>query len=40
VGYKHDDPLLKQKEIAKEALTKAAPEKVQEILNVLGIGNT
>jgi len=37
---RHEDPLSKQKEIAKDALAKATPEKVQKILTLLGIGNT
>ncbi|MGH9909593.1 MAG: hypothetical protein ACRD32_03045, partial [Nitrososphaerales archaeon] len=37
---KEEDPVLKQKEELKTAIEKATPEKVQEILKILGVGNT
>jgi len=40
LDLKEQDPLLKQKEMAKDALGKATPEKVQEVLRMLGMCNT
>ncbi len=37
---KEDDPLLKQREQAQLAVTKATPEQVQKILSIVSIGNT
>lgn len=37
---REEDPLLKQKDKLKEVIEKVSPEKVQEILISLGIGNT
>jgi hypothetical protein len=37
---REEDALLKQKEILKDVIEKASPEKVQEILTSLGISNT
>lgn len=36
---KEEDPLLKQREEVKAAIDKATPEKVQELLKILGICN-
>ncbi len=37
---KEEDPLLIQREQVKVAIEKATPEKVQELLKILGICNT
>ena len=37
---KEEDPLLKQKEQLRIAVEKATPERVQEMIKALGIGNT
>lgn len=40
LDMKQEDPLLRQREVAKDALSKATPEQMQVMLKILSVGNT